>query len=713
MFGVDSLGQTRKRLDEAFPFLAVTALPSEVVRVATDGKGLPPHDLQLRIGTRSLTLRVSLEVVAPRRVGVFFAESSNSQVSQLTEDAARFRALFESAGDAILLLRDGRIVECNFKTAELFVASQSYLQGKSLAQLSPEIQPDGSSSTLRMKDFENRALSGERLSFNWTHRRPDASTVAVETSLSQVWINGQPCLISVVRDSTARNRRDEQLRQAQKMEAVARLAGRMAHDFNNYLTVINGYSAWMKQYILPEDPLFSQVSEIQRAGQNASDLTKRLLAFSRHDAAELHPLDLNHVVTSALDAIRSLAGQRIKVHLNLRRPIGLILGDEISLREMLLGLASNACEAMPAGGVLTIETSERTHPGDDLMRAGLYAQLSVSDTGFGMDETVRTRAFDPYYTTKEAGRSGLGLSIAHGIVKRCGGHIDLATESGKGATFHVFFPAQIGQPQPATEERHAPVDALFGTETVLVVDDNEQVRRLTTMTLQQYGYQVLETSDPREALEIGQTHLGKISLLVTDLVMPGLSGIELARLLRATRPQLGVLLMTGYSGPKTDIDELEPPCALVEKPYQPDILAAKVREVLHSGHRPAKVLVVDDDLAVREFLAFLLEQEGYDVEQAGDGRAAIALVKASPVDLLITDLVMPEIEGLETIQTLRKLQPELLIIAISGYQDGRFLSIASKLGSSATLAKPVAPSEFLETVRNVLRPAAKRQQSAG
>jgi DNA-binding response OmpR family regulator len=333
-------------------------------------------------------------------------------------------------------------------------------------------------------------------------------------------------------------------------------------------------------------------------------------------------------------------------------------------------------------------------------------QLSIGDTGLGMDETVRSRMFDPYYTNKEAGRAGLGLSIVHGIVQRCRGHIEVASSAGKGTTFTISLPVHSGHAQVSPPERYAQVDALFGTETVLVVDDHEQVRRLTTMTLQRYGYQVLETSDPREALFIGESYPGKISLLVTDLLMPGLSGVELARALRVRHPDLGVVLMTAYSDPKTAIGELEKPSVLVHKPYEPDLLVAKVREVLRSDHRPARVLVVDDDPSVREFLCFLLEQQGYEVTQAGTGREAIALVKASPIDLLVTDLVMPEIEGLETIQTLRKLQPELLIIAISGYQDGRFLTIASKLGSSATLAKPFSPREFLETVKSVLRPAA-------
>jgi PAS domain S-box-containing protein len=706
LFGVDSKQQFGKRLEEAFPFLAATDLPAEILRVASEGAGVPPHELHLQIGSRRLTLRVSFEALAPRRAAVFFEESPVAPIAQAGDQAARFRSVFEQANDAMIVLGDGRVVECNPKAEELFGYPHSDLLGKAIHELSPVLQPDGAKSEARIRELENRALTGEPQRLTWTHLRPDGSTFAVESSLSRALIDGRWHLVVVSRDLSERNRIEEQQRQAQKMEAVSRLAGRMAHDFNNCLTVINGYSAWMKQYVLPEDPLYSQVAEIQKAGQNAVDLTRRLLSFCRRDAVELHPVDLNQVVMNAIDAIHALPSEGVELKLNLQRPLGLVLADEAELRQMILNLASNAHDAMPRGGILSIETREDMQVGARPEQARTHVQLSIGDTGLGMDETVRSRMFDPYYTNKEAGRAGLGLSIVHGIVQRCRGHIEAASSAGKGTTFTISLPVHSGHAQVSPPERYAQVDALFGTETVLVVDDHEQVRRLTTMTLQRYGYQVLETSDPREALFIGESYPGKISLLVTDLLMPGLSGVELARALRVRHPDLGVVLMTAYSDPKTAIGELEKPSVLVHKPYEPDLLVAKVREVLRSDHRPARVLVVDDDPSVREFLCFLLEQQGYEVTQAGTGREAIALVKASPVDLLVTDLVMPEIEGLETIQTLRKLQPELLIIAISGYQDGRFLTIASKLGSSATLAKPFSPREFLETVKSVLRPAA-------
>jgi PAS domain S-box-containing protein len=704
LFGVDSRQQLGTRLEEAFPFLAATSLPADILRVAAEGHGVLPQELNLQIDSRPLTLLVRVQALAPRRAGVFFEELPGILISQLKDEAVRFRYVFEHANDAIIVLRDGRVVDCNVRAGELFGYPQSELLTRALHELSPEFQPDGSGSEALIGELENRALNGEPLSFTWTHLRRDGSTFAVETSLSRAPIHGRLHLILVSRDLAARNRQEEQLRHAQKMEAVGRLAGRMAHEFNNCLTVINGYSAWMKQYVLPEDPLYSQVAEIQNAGQNAADLTRRLLYFSRHNPIDLHPIDLNQVVMNAIDEIHALASDGIELKLNLQRPLGLMLGVEAELRQMILNLVSNAREAMPHGGILSIETCEGARP----PRAGPPVQLTVADTGLGMDETVRSRIFDPYYTNKGAGREGLGLSIVHGIVQRSGGHIEVASSPGKGSTFTILFP-QAGPGQVSLPARYAQVDALFGTETVLVVEHHEQIRRLTTMTLQRYGYQVLETGDPREALFIGESYPGKINLLVADQVLPGLTGLELARVLRITHADLGVVLVSAYSDPKTVIEELEPPFALVEKPYEPDLLVSKVREVLHSGRRPARVLVVDDDPAVRQFLCFLLEQQGYEVKQAGSGREAIALVKASPVDLLVTDLIMPEIEGLETIQTLRKLQPELLIIAISGYQDGRFLSIASKLGSSATLSKPFTPREFLETVRSVLRPAARNK----
>jgi CheY-like chemotaxis protein len=378
------------------------------------------------------------------------------------------------------------------------------------------------------------------------------------------------------------------------------------------------------------------------------------------------------------------------------------------MHQVLLNLVVNARDAMPGGGCLTIETANveldqtyvAQHPE---VVAGLYVLLAVSDTGIGMDKATVERIFDPFFTTKgpEKG-TGLGLSTAYGIVRQCGGWIWVYSEPGHGATFRIYLPRLTA---PLAEEREpAPVPAtLRGSETILVVEDQAQVRGLAVEVLQSYGYQVLEAATGGDALLLAERHPDPIALMITDVVMPRMTGNELAERLKPLRPNMRVLYMSGYTeNAIVQRGILDCGVSYIAKPFAPVSLAGKVREVLDSSPPAAKVLVVDDEESIRGLFQKILEDAGYEVTLAIDGSQALDLLRDSAFDVVITDLVMPNREGIETIQAIRRQHPGMKIIAVSGAFGGSFLGSAKLLGAEATLVKPVGPGQLLGALRRVL-----------
>jgi PAS domain S-box-containing protein len=390
-------------------------------------------------------------------------------------------------------------------------------------------------------------------------------------------------------DNTERKRLEEQFRQSQKMEAVGRLAGGVAHDFNNLLTVITGYSEILLGRLAKEDSSQPMVVEIQRAAERAAGLTRQLLAFSRKQILAPVDLDLNVVVADMEEMIRRLIGEDIAL-VTLREPLlGRVTADRGQIEQVLMNLAVNARDAMPRGGELTIETRNvvlecgQTSTNGDLP-AGPYILVAVRDTGCGMDEEMRLRLFEPFFTTKEIGKgTGLGLATAYGIITQSRGHIDVESAPGRGTTFMIYLPrtaAPLALPPAEVSVNGIP----HGTETVLLVEDEDAVRHLSRQLLEMVGYQVLEARNGLEALSVCEQNGGTIHLMVTDVVMPHMSGRQLADRLAPRYPDLRVLYLSGYTDEAiSHHGVLDREVDFLSKPFSLDALARKVREVLDRG----------------------------------------------------------------------------------------------------------------------------------
>jgi CheY-like chemotaxis protein len=372
-----------------------------------------------------------------------------------------------------------------------------------------------------------------------------------------------------------------------------------------------------------------------------------------------------------------------------------------------MNLVINARDAMPGGGKIVIETARREiHESPAASSAadpGRYAVLSVADTGVGMSPEIQERIFEPFFTTKGVGTgTGLGLSTAYGIVRQAGGWIEVQSSRGNGSQFEVWLPlTDVETIEPAAPQV-AP-DAVRGQETLLIVEDQPDVRRMSLSILKANGYRLLEAGNAEQALRLSASYSGKIDLLVTDVIMPGLNGRQLADRLVEERPGLKVLYTSGYTADVIALHgSLEPGMEYLPKPFGAAQLSAKVREVLASGRPQRTVLLIDDDLAVRAFLRQVLHEAGYLVAEAGDGRSGMSKLEQMTVDLVITDLVMPEQEGLETVQRLRAERPELPVIVISGAFGGSFLKTARRFGAMASLSKPIDPQDLLRAVSDAL-----------
>ena len=509
----------------------------------------------------------------------------------LSHSEEQYRLIAENTKDLICTLDSHgnfHYVSPSFK--EVLGYSPEELRGLNAFSL---IHPDDRETA--MKIYQQALINKEVGNAEFRYRHKNGSWRVFE-SVGNWIFNGNgapPESVLVSRDITERKQTEEkmaalqvQLGQSQKMEAIGRLGGGIAHDFNNILAVIQGYSDLCLFRIPKEDPLREDIQAITNAVKRAANLISQLLAFSRRQTMKMEVIDLNPLLQDLEKMLRRVIGEDVELVTTLPDDLGRVKADPGQIEQILLNLALNARDAMPSGGKLTIKTAnvtlKETNPQNDMgLTPGHYVMISITDTGLGMTPEVKERIFEPFFTTKEIGKgTGLGLSMVYGIVKQSGGHIGVDSEPGKGATFRIYLPRVDGSVVEVEEEEIA--GPPLGNETILVVEDEEEVRKLVARSLKKQGYKVLEASQGKEVFPICEEQGGPIHLMVTDVVMPEMTGVELAKHIKQVYPEMKVLYMSGYNSDRVAIDceNLEKGIEFIQKPFTVYRLARKVREVL-------------------------------------------------------------------------------------------------------------------------------------
>ena len=499
---------------------------------------------------------------------------------------------------------------------------------------------------------------------------------------------------------------EEQFRQAQKMEAVGQLAAGLAHDFNNVLTIIIGYCSLLLTNLNPPETVRQRLEEIQGAGERAASLTQQLLAFSRKQVLQPRVVNLGSALEDVDRLFRRVLGEDIEIVTVIDPDLHPVKIDPNQFQQAIMNLVVNARDAMPQGGKLTLElknqyingTFGHNHHG---VPPGRYVMLAVSDNGIGMKPEVRDRVFEPFFTTKPPGQgSGLGLATVYGIVQQSGGHIWLYSEPGIGTTFRIFLPRVHESPETLPD----PVVSrmVVGDETILLVEDESEVRDVVREILESVGYTVLDCESGEDAFRASAQYQGTIDLLISDVVLQKTGGRNVAEQITAQRPETKVLFISGYTGDAiVHHGILDPNADFLQKPFTSESLCAKVRLILDSQRKIQNVLVIDDDPSILTLLTAILEESGFRVVTVSGGLAALETLLKNPIDLVITDLAMPEYEGIELIRGLKKSYPRLKIIAMSGAFTSEVFDAARILGADATISKPLTADALLKCIQSL------------
>jgi signal transduction histidine kinase len=512
-----------------------------------------------------------------------------------------YRELFERSPDAILIIENDRFVDCNPAAAEMlrFPSKEALLERYSVGaekgtlrahpgEFSPPKQPDGRDSYEKADEMMQLAFKQGSHRFEWEHVRADGECFPVEVMLTPVCRGQRQVLHVVWREIGERKRLEQKLREAQRLEAVGRLAGGIAHDFNNLLVVILSHAELLKQELGVANAIgpAKRAAEIQAAGERAASLTRQLLTFSRGQPVQPKPTDLVELLAGLDGLLGRLIGENIDYTMHLTKGPITVEVDPSQVEQLVINLSANARDAMPAGGKLEVvlecyhHTKSSALPG---LATGDHAVIRVSDTGEGMSQMEIDRAFDPFYTTKPPGAgSGLGLATVHAIADQCGGAAFIESAKGEGTSVRVYLPLTSAKPLSlATPERSS--TSLRGGETILVAEDEGAIRNLIEDVLSSQGYRVITAADGVEALDLVHKNGGEIDLVITDVVMPRLSGPEMVQRLQVDRPGTKVIFMSGYAkqGSLTAIQHEE--AEILEKPFSPQTVLTMVRSALDRG----------------------------------------------------------------------------------------------------------------------------------
>ena len=512
---------------------------------------------------------------------MLFSRNIQRRQRQLIESEEKYRILFESNPHPMWVydLETLKFLTVNDAAVEHY----GYRRDEFLSMTITDIRP--AEDVLPLMENVSRVTTGLDAAGVWRHRRKDGSVIYVEITSHTVDFGGRRAEIVLANDVTDSLKLEEQLRQAQKMEAVGLLAGGVAHDFNNVLTAIIGYGNLLQMKMAPTDPLRSYAESILSSSQRAAQLTQSLLAFSRKQVINPLPLELNGIIVRVEKLLKRLIREDIELRTELAEGDTTVLADSIQLEQVLMNLVTNARDAMPRGGTLTISSVITDLDADFVTtygygQPGPYVRLTVADTGAGMEERTRERIFDPFFTTKEMGKgTGLGLATVYGIVKQHRGFIDVESAPGAGTSFHIYFPlSRVDSTRSAAARAR---ELKGGSETVLVAEDDEVIRNLTRSVLTEFGYQVIEAKDGEEAVSLFGENRDRTDLLLLDVIMPRKNGRDAYEAIRAIKPGVKVVFMSGYSADMISKEGiLERGLSFISKPVSPTELLMKVREVL-------------------------------------------------------------------------------------------------------------------------------------
>ncbi|MBI2835257.1 MAG: PAS domain S-box protein [Acidobacteria bacterium] len=495
---------------------------------------------------------------------------------------ARLRELFDNATD-IVYTHDlsGRFTALN-KAGERITG---YSRAEALAMRIEQMIAPEHVDLVRRVIAEKLADGGRATTYTVDLIAKDGHRVTVEVSSWLLHANGRPTGVEgIARDIGRRRRSEAQYWGALRMETVGQLAGGVAHDFNNLLTGILGYSELLLERMAPDDPNRADVIEIQKAGESAASLTRQLLAFSRRQVLRPVPMNVNAVISRIENMLRRLIGENIELTMMLDPTVSAVKVDPAQLEQVILNIGINARDAMPNGGTLRIQTSNvhLTQSEEDgiAIVPGHYVQLAISDSGIGMNAQTRSRIFEPFFTTKERGKgTGLGLSTVYGIVKQSGGYIWVASAPGEGTAFRIQLPSIESVPLEPGPQESRPVTT--GTETILLAEDEDGLRRIMKRALTMSGYRVLEAQNGEEAVRLAEQHHDDIPLLITDVIMPGMTGRDVADWLMPLRPEMRVLYISGYSEDAISRHGvLSAQASFLQKPFTPQQLLQRIREML-------------------------------------------------------------------------------------------------------------------------------------
>jgi signal transduction histidine kinase len=584
--GLDVLKRIREGRRD-LPVILLTAAGNEEVAVQAMKQGASDY-LVKRFNAKG-----EVELAASVRRGLEQAELTRAY--RRSQDLLRKTLELAWDGVAFVSLRTRKVIAANASLSRMLGVAPGVLEGRAWEDLFDPEERAGAERLETFFDTPPPAPAGKgaerapRFELEARLRRADATTVLAELRAVECDIEGEPCALVTARDVSEKRRLQEQLVQAQKMEAVGTLAGGIAHDFNNLLGAILGYSSYLKRHIRPGDRLYKSVETIEGASERAAELVRRLLSFSRRGPGDRHPFAPNATVEETERLLARSLPKSIKLKTDLRADVPAVDGDETEIQQVVLNVCLNARDAMREGGTLVVRTSVlRPHelPAGVVLppenREREYVSIAIVDTGVGMTREVRDHMFEPFFTTKGPGKgTGLGLATAYAIVKAHGGAIIVESEQGRGTTVRILLPATQRAPE-ARRPDSAPERS--GKGRILVVDDEAAIRDLTTDILEERGYDVVLASSGEEAVRLFTAERGKIDLVILDMIMPGLNGLETLKRLREVAPDIRVLLSSGYSPEGTRAEALERGAVgFIHKPYRVADLSTAVRGALSSG----------------------------------------------------------------------------------------------------------------------------------